>query len=112
MKTGKNSEDAKNLLFEKDERNRTFLHRICSNENWSEKSFKKFFDKLKELKMIISEKEVKELDNDGRNFLHWIEIFNKFEIAFDFLFSEFELDLLRNLLLEGEFFFFLRSKSQ
>jgi hypothetical protein len=99
LKTGKN------LLFEQDEDKETFLHKFCFNDyRWSEESVKKLFNKLKILKKFVPEKDFKDflLLRDGffgRTFLQMIESFKKFEIAFDFLCSEFGLDFVRDFFL-------------
>jgi hypothetical protein len=114
LKSGKSSETAKNLLFGQDEEKQTFLHKFCFNENWNEKSFQKLFQKLKELKKKIRQNEFKELLMH-HDFLHWtflqyLHNFKKFEIAFDFLCSEFGLDFLRDFfLLSGKGFFCVQS---
>jgi hypothetical protein len=106
----KNLKSNKNLLFENNDNRQTFLHKFCWNEkNWSEQSFKKFFNKLKELKKFIPDKEFKKIfmlrDILCRTFLHWLKKFDKLKIAFDFLHSEFEIDFVEEILLAGEYFF-------
>jgi hypothetical protein len=98
LKTGKN------LLFEQDGGKETFLLKFCEYDyRWSEESVQKLFNKLKELKNFLAEKDFKDFlklrDDFGRTFLQWIESFKKFEIAFDFLCSEFGLDFIRDFFL-------------
>jgi hypothetical protein len=113
LKAGKNAETAKNLLFQKDEFKITFLHKFCWNDRtWSEESCKKLFEKFKEIKELVPENQFKEFfmlrDACGRTFLHWLEKFNSFQIAFDFLKSEFGGDFVRDFFLAGKGFFWIR----
>jgi hypothetical protein len=95
----------KNLLFEQGEDKTTFLHKFCEYDfRWSEESVKKIFNKLKEMKKFLAEKDFKyflKLPDrfSGRTLLQLIESFKKFEIAFDFLCSEFGLDFVRDFFL-------------
>ncbi len=114
VKTGKIGE---NLLFEQDEDKRTFLHEFCRNEkNWSEDSFRKLFNKLKELKKFVPEDKFEKFlmfcDFFGRTFLYYLHKFNLFEIAFNFLCSEFGIDFVREFLLTGKLFWFQNSISE
>ncbi len=75
VKVEYNSKTAKSLLFEKDGLQKTFLHIFCLNKRiWSEKSFTKLLNKLKEFRKIFPEEEFKEFlihrDFSNRTFLH------------------------------------------
>jgi hypothetical protein len=104
LKTEKDSKIVRNLFFVQDGDNRTFLHCFCGySNNWSENSFQKLFRKLKEFKKYFPEKEFKEFliekNTVNQTFLFWLGQFKIFEIAFNFLISEFELDFVQEFLL-------------
>jgi hypothetical protein len=103
LKTGKDSKIVRNLFFKRDgENNPTFLHQFCDyHSNWSENSIEKLFKKLKEFKKYFPEKEFKDFLMIGRNwnFLFYLNEFKFFEIGFNFLSSEFELDFVQDFLL-------------
>jgi hypothetical protein len=105
----------KKLLFGQDENKLTFLHKFCRYDyKWSEESVKKLLNKLKKMKNFLPEKDFKDFLKlrdgfYGRTFLQLIESFKKFEIAFDFLCSEFGLDFVRDFfLLSGKELFWIQ----
>jgi hypothetical protein len=105
LKTEKDSKIVRNLFFEREGYfKRTFLHQFCRpGVNWNESSFEKLFGKFKKFKKYFPEKEFKEFLMIGNEynwtFLFWLNKFSKFEIAFNFLISEFELDFVQDFLL-------------
>jgi hypothetical protein len=105
LKTKKDSKIVRNLFFKRDgDDKQTFLHQFCRpSVNWNESSFEKLFGKFKKFRKYFPEKDFKELlmigDHINRTFLFWLDKFSKFEIAFNFLISEFELDFVQDFLL-------------
>jgi hypothetical protein len=104
LKTEKDSKIVRNLFFERDGLTRTFLNQFCRHSvNWSESSFEKLFGKFKKFKKYFPEKDFKEFFLIGNSanwtFLFWLDKFSKFEIAVNFLISEFELDFIQDFLL-------------
>ncbi len=105
LKTEKDSKIVRNLFFKRDGNlKQTFLHQFCDySHKWSENSIEKLFKKLKDLKKYFPEKDFKEfflIGNEyNRTFLVLLDKFKLFEIAFNFLISEFELDFVQKNLL-------------
>jgi hypothetical protein len=105
LKTEKDSKIVRNLFFERDGLLMgTFLHQFCRpGVNWNESSFEKLFGKFKQFKKYFPEKEFKEFLMIGNEynwtFLFYLNKFSKFEIAFNFLISEFELGFVQDFLL-------------
>jgi hypothetical protein len=105
LKTEKDSKIVKNLFFKQTGDKETFLYQFCRSRfnYWSESSFEKLFGKFKKFRKYFPEKDFKEFlmigDNTNWTFLFWLDKFSKFEIAFNFLISEFELDFVQDFLL-------------
>jgi hypothetical protein len=104
LKTEKDSKIVRDLFFKQAGRyNLTFLHQFCYySRNWSESSCEKLFAKLKEFKKYFPEKEFKDFlmirDDLNRTFLFFLDKFKFFEIAFNFLISEYESDFVQDFL--------------
>ncbi len=105
LKIEKDSKIARSIFFEQDDyKMRTFLHEFCRYSHyWSENSFVKLFQKLKEFKKFFPEKEFKEFlmigDAGNKTFLAVLNKIKLFEIALNFLVSEFELHFVEEFLL-------------
>lgn len=96
---GKNDLKMDMNLSSEDGGEKTFLHNFCFFDyKWSEHSFRHLFNKLKELKRFVPYNEFREFlllcDNFG-TFLHCLDKSNTFEIALNFLHSEFEDNFIR-----------------
>jgi hypothetical protein len=105
LKTEKDSKIVRNLFFEQTGLYKgTFLHQFCwPSNNWSENSFERLFKKLKEFKKYFLEKEFRDFlmigDWENWTFLFFLNKFKFFEIGFNFLISEFELNFVQDFLL-------------
>jgi hypothetical protein len=104
LKSEKDSKIVRNLFFKRDRNKRTFLHQFCEHsDNWNKSSFEKLFGKFKKFRKYFPEKDFKEFLMIGNStnwtFLFFLDKFSKFEIPFNFLISEFELDFVQDFLL-------------
>jgi hypothetical protein len=106
LKAEKGTENSGSLLLGQDEKKTSFLNTFCEYEDrWSDRSFRKLFKKLGELKQCVPEAEFKKLlmhRLGRRTFLHWLGKFSSFEMAFDFLNSGFGIEFLQEFLLAGK----------
>jgi hypothetical protein len=113
LRVEKDSKTFTDKLFQPNEKRETLLYKFCSNDEIrSEKSVEKFFSKLKEIKKYVPDHAFKEFlmyrDESDLTFLHCLKKFNSFKIGFDFLHSEFDINIVGEILFTGNKLFFIQ----
>jgi hypothetical protein len=103
MKDENYQENAKKIFTKTNTFRESFLYILFLNKsNWSLNSFKILFEFLKQFKVYLTADEFKEFfmfgSDDKETFVNWISDFDLFELVFNFIWIEFDIEIVHKIL--------------